>query len=73
MIIALVVFVVLLATGAALQELEWPQILAWVAAAVAVFVVVVALRWSPAALCGTIALMDAILVVVIFKGDITLR
>jgi hypothetical protein len=73
MIIVLTAFVVLLATGVALQELEWPQVVAWVLAAAGVLAVVVALQWSPAAFCSAIALMDAVLVVVIFKGDIRLR
>lgn len=73
MLLALTAFVVLLATGMALQELEWPHVVAWVLVVAGVLAVVVALQWSPTVFGGAIALMDAILVIVIFKGDITLR
>ena len=70
MLITLIAFVVLLSFGVSLDELTWVQAVLLVLFAVVVCTVIILLQWPPLVIFSTLAFMDAILVIVIFKGDI---
>jgi len=71
--LALIAFVVLLAMGASMQELQWPHVVGCMLFAAAVFAVVALLQWSFAIFYSVLAVIDIVLVLIIFKGDIRIR
>jgi hypothetical protein len=73
MCFALIVFVVLLGCGIAMDELGWLHAGLWVLAAIGTGAVIALLQWPFALLCAVIAIMDVVLILVIFKGDLRIR
>lgn len=73
MLFALIVFIALLIIGFILQELSWWQIVLFLGVAAAAFYGFY-LLWLPlAAYAAVLGLLDIILILIIFKGDITIR
>lgn len=70
MLLSLIAFVVLLAFGISLGELELSHVGLCLAVAVGALLVIVACGWPGVVFFSILAVMDAVLVVVIFKGDI---
>lgn len=73
MLIILILLIVLPVTGVDLGELRAPHVLFCLATAVGGVFVCYELRWSLGPYFATVAVMDIVLVVVIFKGDIRIH
>jgi len=71
MLFVLLVFVILLVVGR--EELGWPAVLLCSATAINLFAPFVCMDWPAALYCSLVTIADAILVVAIFGGDITIR
>lgn len=73
MLFVLIAFIALLTIGFVLQELSWWQIAIFLGAA-AVLLYGFYLFWLPlAAYTAVLGMLDIILILMIFKGDITIR
>jgi hypothetical protein len=73
MLLALIVFIMLLACGIFMQELRWMHVgmcLLLVVLAAALFAT---FHWQPIFYNAVLAGMDIVLILVIFKGDISIR
>ncbi|HWB58835.1 MAG TPA: hypothetical protein VG733_05055 [Chthoniobacteraceae bacterium] len=70
MITVMAFFVGLLVAGLVKEELGWRSVFLWLVVGAALFGVFVAFRWQPYFLLAAYALLDIILVFVVFKGDI---
>lgn len=70
MLLALIIFVILLVMGVQMGELNWLQVGLYLLVAAGAFLVVGACRWSGTVFFSVIAVMDIVLVITIFKGDI---
>ena len=73
MFFALIAFIVLLVFGILMDELRWPHVGLCLFLAAGAFVVIELFQWSPIVFFSVLAMMDAVLVIVIFKGDIKIR
>lgn len=73
MLFALAVFLVLLISGIIKDELRVLQAAVFLVVAVAAFFLVALLQWPVFAYTAFIALLDVVLILMIFKGDVHLR
>ena len=72
MLFVLIVFVGLLIVGIKLQELAWSHVVLFILTLVAVSILVGVFRLPPVFLTALLALLDIVLVLMIFKGDISI-
>ena len=73
MLIALLAFVILLAAGLYLDELQWRHVAVAIVVALGSLTAIVLLGWQPAFFTIVLCLIDVVLILAIFKGDITIR
>lgn len=73
MLFALAVFLVLLILGIVKDELRVLHAAAFLVMAIAVFFVVALLHWPIFAYTAFIALLDIVLILMVFRGDVRLR
>jgi hypothetical protein len=73
MLFALIGFVVLLGFGIVMEELTWPQVGLCLLLAIGALAVIIALQWPSIVFSSALALLDVVLVLVVFKGDIQIR
>ena len=73
MLFAPIVFIVLLVFGIVMGELTWAHVGLCLLLAAIAFVMIAALRWPFIVYFSSLAVMDIVLVLVIFKGDIQIR
>jgi len=72
MLFALIAFIVLLIVGFAMDELTWSNIGLCVLIAVTMFIVFGIFQWPFLIYTVVLAVLDIVLVLVIFKGDISI-
>jgi len=73
MLLALIVFFMLLACGIYMQELHWVHVGMCLLLVVLVAGLFVTFHWQPIFYNVVLVGMDIVLILVIFKGDITIR
>lgn len=73
MLIALIVFIVLLVFGINMDELRWRHVGLCLLLAASALVMIVVFQWQFIIFSSVLAVMDVVLVLVIFKGDIRIR
>ncbi len=73
MLFAPAVFLVLLILGIVKDELRVLQAAVFLVVAIAVFFVVALLQWPIFAYTAFIALLDIVLILMVFRGDVRLR
>jgi hypothetical protein len=73
MLLALIAFFVLLGSGIAMGELTWLQAGLWSIFAVVAGVVMAVLQWSAILFYVLLAVLDVVLILVIFHGDIKIN
>lgn len=73
MFFALIAFVVLLVFGIVMDELRWSHVGLCLFLAAGAFVAIELVQWPSVVFFSVLAMMDAVLVIVIFKGDIRIR
>lgn len=73
MLVALVAFITLLIVGVYLQELTWKHVITFIALALAGLVALFLLDIHPLAYAAVLVVLDIIMILLIFKGDIRLR
>ncbi len=73
MILALIIFITLLVAGFIMQELSWGQIGLFLSVATALLLVFYVCLIPLVAYTAVLGVMDAILVLMIFNGDIAIR
>jgi|LakMenEpi03Aug12_release.lakeMendotaPanAssembly.Ray.scaffolds.fasta_scaffold475890_1 hypothetical protein len=73
MLFALIVFIALLISGLVLQELCWSKTALFLGVAAAVLCGFYLFRLPLAAYAAPLCVLDIILILIIFKGDINIR
>ncbi len=73
MLFVLIAFVVLLGFGVSMEELTWLQVGMCVFLAVAALAAFALSQWPPILYFVGLTVVDVVLVLVIFKGDVQIR
>ena len=73
MLFVAILFVVLLFTGVVRGELEWPHFLGFLGAAGLTLGLILLMEWQLIWYTAVLALLDVVLVIWIFKGNLTIR
>ena len=73
MLFALVAFIVLLIAGLVKDEVRWMHVGLYLLFAAGALITFVAFDWQPNFYTIVLAVMDIVLVLVVFKGDIQMR
>ena len=73
MLIAAGLFAALLVAGLMLGELDWKGLAGFVLAAGGLFAAFVACRWPLMGYTAVLAALDVVLVLWVFRGDVSLR
>ena len=73
MLLVALLFVALLVAGVALGELEWRPLLGFVLVAAGGLAAFIVFRWPPMWYTAVLAGLDVVLVLWVFKGNLSLR
>lgn len=73
MLLVLFVFIGLLIVGRVKDELSWSQIGVYLFLAVGALAAFIGFRWEPNLYIAVLGVLDVVLLLVVFKGDIQIR